>query len=452
MEKRSNVTDFTEGNVAGKLVRFATPLFLSSLLQIVYNTVDMVIVGNKMGKVGLSAVSVGGDVLNFLTFVAMGFSNAGQVIIARMMGEGERKKIGRFIGTMFHFLTVLSLAAGSVCFALREPILRIMHTPSESFGEALGYATVCMAGLVFIYGYNAMSAVLRGMGDSLRPFVFIGIASVVNVVLDLLFVMGLGMGGAGAALGTVISQGISFLGCAVYVIKKRDRYGLDLRAREFVRPDGGMLCDLVKLGVPMAIKNASISFSKLFVNSWINSYGVAVSAFAGVANKLGSIANLISNSFNAAGATMVGQNIGARKYGRIKRIVLSVYGVTVTVAAVLSAAILIFPRQIYGFFTSDGDVIDIGIRFLPIAVLLFFGSAARSGMNALINGSGNYKVNFATAILDGIVLRIGLALLFGLAFNMRETGFWLGDALAGYTPLWIGIVFYLGGWWKRGKE
>ena len=226
MEKRSNVTDFTEGNVAGKLVRFATPLFLSSLLQIVYNTVDMVIVGNKMGKVGLSAVSVGGDVLNFLTFIAMGFSNAGQVIIARMMGEGERKKIGRFIGTMFFFLTVLSLAAGSVCFALREPILRIMHTPSESFGEALGYATVCMAGLVFIYGYNAMSAVLRGMGDSLRPFVFIGIASVVNVVLDLLFVMGLGMGGAGAALGTVISQGISFLGCAVYVIKKRDRYGL----------------------------------------------------------------------------------------------------------------------------------------------------------------------------------------------------------------------------------
>ena len=219
-----------------------------------------------------------------------------------------------------------------------------------------------------------------------------------------------------------------------------------------MRPDGAMLGDLVKLGVPMAIKNASISFSKLFVNSWINSYGVAVSAFAGVANKLASIANLISNSFNAAGATMVGQNIGARKFERIKRIILSVYGVTVTVAVVLSAAILIFPRQIYGFFTSDADVIDIGIRFLPIAVLLFFGSAARSGMNALINGSGNYRVNFATAILDGIVLRIGLALLFGLAFNMRETGFWLGDALAGYTPLWIGIVFYLGGWWKRGKE
>ena len=139
MERKTNVTDFTEGSVAGKLVRFATPLFLSSLLQIVYNTVDMVIVGRKMGKVGLSAVSVGGDVLNFLTFVAMGFANAGQVIIARMTGEGEeeKKKIGRFIGTMFFFLTVLSVAAGTVCFALREPILRIMHTPQESFGEAM---------------------------------------------------------------------------------------------------------------------------------------------------------------------------------------------------------------------------------------------------------------------------------------------------------------------------
>mgnify|MGYP002700616686 CR=1 FL=1 len=125
--------------------------------------------------------------------------------------------------------------------------------------------------------------------------------------------------------------------------------------------------------------------------------------------------------------------------------------ITVSLATLFSILIVLFPEEIYGLFTSEPDVIEIGIRFVPIAVVLFYGSAARSGMNALINGSGNYKVNFATAILDGIVFRIGFALLFGLALGMKHYGFWLGDALAGFTPLWIGLVFYFSGSWKTRK-
>ena len=210
-----------------------------------------------------------------------------------------------------------------------------------------------------------------------------------------------------------------------------------------------MLGSLVKLGLPMAIKFASVMTSKLFVNAFINSYGVAVSAFSGIAHKLSSMTNMMSNAFNTAGSTMVGQNIGAGRFERVGKVMKSIFSITVSIDIVLSALMILFPEQIYGLFTTDPEVISIGIKYVPIAILTFFSSAARSGMNALINGSGNYKVNFATAILDGIVNRIGLALLFGLVLEMHAYGFWLGDALAGFTPFFIGIVFYYSGRWKK---
>ena len=248
-------TDFTEGDVHRKLVKFATPLFLSSLLQIVYNMVDMVIVGRKLGQVGLSAVSIGGDVTNFLTFIAMGFSNAAQVIIAQYAGAKERDRIGRFIGTMGTFLFLCAAGLSILCLSLRVPILRLMRTPDEAFEEALSYSMVCMLGLVFIYGYNAVSAILRGMGDSKRPFLFISVSAALNLILDIVFVMGFDMGGKGAALATVISQGVSFVSCAVFIAKNRERYGLSFTPADFLHVDGEMLKQLIGLGLPMAIKN-----------------------------------------------------------------------------------------------------------------------------------------------------------------------------------------------------
>ena len=450
--QKSAVRDFTRGNITSQLITFAWPLFLSNLLQVVYNMVDMIIVGNVLGQVGISAVSVGGDVTHFLTFVAMGFANAGQVLIARYVGSRQMDKLGRFVGTMFGFLMVCALGFSAVGLAFRTQMLQLMNTPAESFAGALDYSTVCMVGLVFIYGYNIVSAVLRGMGDSRHPFIFISIAAALNLVLDVLFVIGFGMGAGGAALATVISQTVSFVSCAVFLLRHRERFHLDIKPSEFIRWDQNMLGDLVKLGTPMAIKNAAIQVSKLFVNSWINSYGIAVSAFAGIANKISSISNLVSGAMNTAGSTMVGQNIAAGEFTRVKQILLRLAAITLSVALVISLVICLFPDAVFSIFTTEASVLELAPRYLPIAVLLFFGAALRAVMNALINGSGNYRINFVTAILDGIVLRIGLALLFGLALGMKHYGFWLGDALAGFTPFWIGVVFYFTGKWKRKVE
>ena len=422
----SFIADFTTGNVNRQLISFAMPMFLSHLLQIVYNMADMIIVGQILGKVGLSAISIGGDIMNCMTFIAMGFSSAGQVLIAQYIGAKQHDKLSRFVATMGTTLFVFAAGVSALGLWFRREIMELMHTPPEAFEEALAYCGICMAGIVFVYGYNAVSAILRGMGDAKHPFYFISLAAVLNILLDLLFVMQLGTGAKGAALATIISQGLSFLLCAAFIFKNRHRYHLHLSAGQFFRPERDMLYSLLKLGVPMAIKNAAVQFSKINMS-----------------------VNMVSNSFNTAGASMVGQNIGAEKYDRVRQIMFSVYRIMIVIAVAASVIINFFPAEVYGIFTDDPSVLAIGYEYIPIAILAFFSCAGRSGSNALINGSGNSRVNFVTAIFDGIVLRLGLSVLFGIVLDMKYLGFWMGDALANFTPLWVGMLFYHSGAWKK---
>ena len=262
------IADFTT-----QLISFAMPMFLSHLLQIVYNMADMIIVGQTLGKVGLSAISVGGDIMNCMTFIAMGFSSAGQVLIAQYIGAKQHEKLSRFVATMSAALFGFACCVTGIGLLFRREIMELMHTPPEAFAEALSYAGISMAGIVFVYGYNAVSAILRGMGDAKHPFYFISLAALLNIVLDVIFVMQLGTGAKGAALATILSQGVSFLLCAGFICKNRERYHLSLTFGQFFRPEKEMLLSLLKLGVPMAIKNAAVQFSKMFVNSWVNSFG-----------------------------------------------------------------------------------------------------------------------------------------------------------------------------------
>ncbi len=450
--RNSQIKDFTKGNVTSQLITFAWPLLLSNILQVVYNMVDMLVVGRAIGEAGTSAVTVGGDVTNLLTFVGIGFASAGQILIARYIGAREKNKIGRFVGTMSGFLFVCAVVISIFGVIFRRDLLDLMNTPIEAYEGALAYSTICVSGLVFIYGYNIVSAILRGMGDSKHPLVFIGISAFLNVVLDLLLVPK--MGAAGAAVATVVSQALSFLLCVGFLVVKRAEFELNITISDFIHWDKNMLLAFVKLGTPMAIKFASVMISKLFVNSWINSYGIAVSAFAGIANKIASIVNLFSNAMNTAGSTMTGQNIVAGEFKRVKKILKNVFVITFSISLVCSVFIVIYPEEIFGWFIKEGSVgvIDLAREYVPIALLMFLASSLRSTMNALINGSGNTAINFVCAILDGIVLRIGLAVLFGVALDMKHFGFWLGDALAGFTPFWLGVIFYFSGKWKKNAK
>ena len=442
------IRDMTKGPVVSQLFRFAMPLFFSNALQAVYNLVDMVIVGNYIGAAGMSAVSIGGDILHLLTFVAMGFSSAGQVIIARSVGVHDYERIRKTIGTMFTFLLSIAVVIAGVCFLLRHDILRWLNTPAASADFAMDYMVACICGLLFIYGYNIVSAILRGMGDSRRPFIFIAIAAVLNTVLDIWFVKYLGLKVFGAALATVIGQGVSFITAIIYLYRRRESFGFDFR-RESFRIDADAFRNLLALGIPMAIQSAAISFSKIILMAWINLFDVTYSALAGIFNKVNIVSGVISMSFTTAGSTMAGQNLAAGEHKRVNRILATVLAVGMGLAVLFTLVMVLWPSPVYRAFTPDKAVLAAaGVLTLPI-ILNFFGSATRSGAFSLINGSGRPKLNLAIALIDGVIARIGLAALLGFALHLDCFGFWLGDALAGFMPLVIGGVFYLSGRWKE---
>lgn len=440
--------DFTAGPILPALITFAIPLFLSNLLQSVYSMVDMAVVGQVVGETGLSGLSIGGEVLSVLTFLCLGLSGASEIIIAQYLGAGMKDRLSRFIGTMATFMFLCAIGVAALCLLLRAPILNMMNTPPEAWDQALNYSTACMFGLVFIYGYNTVSAILRGMGDSRRPFLFILIASVVNLILDVLFVAVFRWEALGAALATVISQAISFLCSLLYLYKKRAQLGFALAPEHFrIRADE--LLPLLKLGIPMAIRFAAILFSRIVVNAWINDYGVTVSAVSGIALKVDMVGINMGHAVATASSAMTGQNIGAGNYPRVSKILRSSFLLNAICFSAVILLVVCFPRTVFGIFTHDPNVLLVCMEYIPVSVVNLACSALRDSMNGFASGCGNYKYNFAVAILDGVVGRIGFALLFGIAMGMGYFGFWMGSAVAGAVPFVIGTFYYLSGTWKK---
>ena len=206
---------------------------------------------------------------------------------------------------------------------------------------------------------------------------------------------------------------------------------------------------LLRLGIPMAIQSASVSFSKMLLTSWINSYGVINSAVAGIFNKLGTMINVVGASFNATGGAMMSQNLGARRYDRVKGILGWVLIFGSSISFVFSVILVLFPTQVFELFTRDTAVLQAAPVIILPCVINFFGTAVRTMGFAMINGSGNSRLNFMVALIDGIIARIGISALLGFAAGLGSLGFWLGDALAGYIPLLIGLGYYFSKRWMK---
>lgn len=430
------------------LLAFSLPLMGCNLLQTVYNLVDMVVIGQFVGSTGLSAVTIGGDVLHQMTFLVMGFASAGQVLLSRFIGAGERDKVNNTVGTMFTFVLAGAVVISAVSLLFLDQILVLMNTPAEAMEAARAYCVTCVFGLIFIYGYNLVSAILRGMGDSRHPLLFIAVATVINLVLDLLFVAAFEWGAFGAAFATVIGQGVSFLWSLLFLYRRRVAFSFDFKPRSFV-PDREILPMLVKLGLPMSLQFGAIHFSMMFVNSFLNGYGVVVSAVTGIGTKLGSITSVVTNALATAGSSVVGQNLGARRYERVPLIIRAILTINLCFAALLAVLTVCFPRTVFGLFNSEPAVLDMAMSYIPVALIAYLGFALRSPFNALINGSGMAKLNLALGLLDGIIARIGLALLLGITAGLGIQGFWYGNALAGFVPFVIGLIFFLSKRWMR---
>ena len=448
MRTKSISKNFTSGSIPKQLLIFMLPFMASNALQVLYSTIDMIIVGEYVGTPGLSAVSQSSQILNFATMVCFGFSNGGQVLISQALGAGKRKEMSRIIGTLFSLISIFAVALSVVFLAAKGWILDIMNIPAESYAFAEDYLIICGAGLFFTAGYNMVSAVLRGMGDSKRPFLFICIASGVNLVLDVLFTGILKWEVAGAAWATIIGQAVSFLFSLWYLFRHKEEFGFDFSLESF-KISKHYTKMILSLGTPMAIQSGCINLSMLYVSSMVNDVGVVASATFGVGIRIDDIINKISQGIQFAALPMISQNIAAGEQKRAVKVVHCawIYSVIMTVVAMI--AYVVFGKQLFMIFSDDPAVHEMSGTFVKAILWMFPALAVMRGTGAFIQGIGNAKFSMVLALLDGVVLRIGLSWLFGIVLNWGFYGFVLGYALAPYGNAIPGMIYFLSGKWKK---
>ena len=450
MENKTMARDLTQGSVLKLLVRFSAPIVAANILMIVYTLVDMLVIGKFVGTAGLSAVSSAGDVMMLFTNFSMGVSSAGQIIVAQYQGKADKESVRKTIGTMFSFVAILSLTLTAIALPLTKPLLSVIHTPEEAWSMAVGYARICFSGLFFIFGYSSVGAILRGMGDSRHPLLFISIATITNMVLDVVFCGPMHMGAQGAALATVIGQGVSFLFSLGYLFRHRAQFEFDFRRTSF-RIDGTILKMIVRLGIPMALQHLAVNISVMYVAACINVYGVVISAMAGIGNKLRMVTGIFTGSVGTAGAAMTAQNIGAGKYERVRKIYLISLLTLVVACGVLGGIGALFPKTVVGLFDTNPAILEMAPRFMLINLVVCLSFAVYQPFIILINGIGYASFAFVTGIIDGLVARIGLVWLFGKALGYGYWGIWWGAAMAAYVVATIGFIYFASGRWKKRK-
>ena len=440
--------DFTVGSIPKQLFALMIPFMFSNALQVLYSTIDMIIVGQYVGTAGLSAVSQSSSILNFATMVCLGFANGGQVLISQAIGADKKKETNNIIGTLFTVILSMGALFSVVIILSKNIVIKVMNIPAESVAMSDDYLIICGLGMIFTAGYNMVSAILRGMGDSKRPLLFIAIASVVNLVLDILFTGMLGWGVAGAAWATILGQAVSFAFSIYYLYKNRVDFGFDFKLPSF-KPVVKYVKMILSLGTPMAIQSGFINISMLYVNALINSLGVVESATFGVGVRIDDIMNKISMGIQYAALPMISQNIAAKKEKRAQQVVHFAWVFSASFTVIFVSLYICFGKELFMLFSDDKAVHALSPTFIKAILWMFIPFAVMRGTGAFIHGIGNVKFGMLLSILDGVALRIGLSWLCGIYLGFGFYGFVLGYALAPYGYAIPSLIYFLSGMWKR---
>ena len=438
--------DLSQGHVVKQLIRFSMPCLLSNIIQSLYGMADMVIVGQFTGTVSMSGVNIGSQVTFLLTNMVFGLSVGATVLIGQYLGAGDRKSMKETIGTLFTSLLFLSLFLTVIMIALEVPLLRLIRTPAESFSEAKSYFFITMLGTVFIFGYNALSSVLRGMGESKNPLLFVSIACVINVGLDLLFVAVFHMGASGAAIATVFAQAISMILCILYL--KKNNFIFDFKRSSFGFHRERLKL-LLKIGIPASIQNVATSMSFLFLTGLVNTLGVTSSAAVGAVGKLNGFAILPAIAMSTSISAMSAQNLGA---GREKRAVQTMQiGMVIAICFSITIFVIVrlIPEACLSIFGNDREMIEKGVIYLGTFSLDYIIVPFLFCLNGLFIGAGHTTFSLINNTMSALLVRIPSAYLFGIVMNKGLAGVGLGAPTASFLSLIIAMIFFLSGKWKK---
>ena len=441
--------NLSEGNVAKQLILFSLPFLASNIIQSLYSVADMLIVGRFSGTTSMSGVNLGSQVTLILTNIVVGLCAGGTVLIAQYLGAKRRKDMQETTATLLTTLTIAAVAITVLMLILKKPILHLIQTPAESFAEADRYLTVTVLGLIFIFGYNVFSAVMRGMGDSKRPLYFVLIACINNVILDLVLVAGLKMGALGAAIATVFSQAVSMITCIVVMI--RNNFVFDFKPSSFIIKKEKAI-KILKLGTPTAIQNGVTSISFMIITTLVNIIGgVNASAAVGVVAKFNSFAVLPAVAMGASISTMCAQNIGAGKWDRA----VKTCKIGTVIAFCISGCIFIVAQtsfeHILRLFNDEPEMLKYGVQYIRTFSFDYLLMPFVFCINGLFTGAGHTAFSMVNNMLSAIILRVPVAVVFGLVLNLGLTGVGLGGPMASVGAIILIVVFLISGRWKENK-
>ena len=446
------VQDMTTGSPMSKLIQFSLPLLIGNLAQQLYNTVDSIVVGKYIGDTALAAVGTAGPILNLLLVLFMGVATGASIMASQYFGAKDRYGLSRVVGSTL----VLTLVSGLIMMAmglLASPaLIRLIAPPADVAEGAVIYLRIIFIGIVGGSAYNILSGVLRGMGDSFYPLMFLILACVLNIVLDILFVARFDMGVAGVAWATIIAQAISGVLCLVRLIGMKDLIDVN---RSTLIPDGPITRRLCLLGLPAGVTQALFSMSAIVVQSLTNSLGTAVIAANVAIMRVDGFAMMPNFTFGTASTTFVGQNIGAQRIDRVRQGIRDLMKLALITAGVLVACILLFGHHLIGLFTNTEDVIQIGISGLRWLALGYIAFAVSQVLQGAMRGAGETMIPMWISIITTIVVRLPLAYLLAALTRCETWPKGRPDALfASLLISWvlgmiITVVAHRKGAWRR---
>lgn len=445
--KRENV-NLTEGVIWKSLLTFTLPLLLSALLQQLYNTVDLLIVGRFAGKIDMAAIGASGAITVLVVALFMGLSTGASVLVAQHYGAKDRAALFKVVHTNFAIALYGGLVLTIFTVIFTPQFLAWIDTPPEVMGPAVRYMRILFAGLIPVMVYNMGSAVLRSVGDSVRPFNFLAIAAGLNIVLDLIFVGAFKMGAVGAGIATVLAQSVSGILVLLSLLKTTDIYRLRMKRIRFHKES---LERIVAIGLPAAVSGGLISLSNVIIQAQINVFGAQAIAGVAAASRVDGFVFTSLEAFALAITTFVGQNIGAKKPKRLKSGIITALVMTLLFVASVSSILVIFRTPLMKIFTSEKDVIFYGTKMIVILAPFYVIFSVTEVLSGAIRGSGTAVPIMIITLIGMFIIRLGWIFT---AMPMYKT---IDIICWSYPISWVftcimTLIYYFKGKWRKNMD
>ncbi len=410
--------DMTQGPAWKRILEFSIPMLLGNIAQQLYNTADTVIVGIYVGDNALSAVGSASPILNLLLALFVGISTGAGIVISQSYGARDREGLSKNIGNCISLTFVATIVIMIVGPLITRPMLNLLDTPASIIDWCADYLNIYFWGIIGFFFYNMLSGILRGLGDSVSALGFLLMAAALNVVLDLVFVAGFGMGVPGVALATVIAQGISAIACFIKLMRMGDIFDLNKSCFKIEKQYAGRI---ISIGVPSGITQAIMACSMMVVQSLTNSMGEMVIAANVIIMRVDGFAMMPNFSFGQAMSVYTGQNVGANQWKRVQKGVVQGTAIAQTVSTVITLILLFANRYLFAIFTDTPELIDLAGRMMRIMAVGYIAISITQSLGGIMRGAGDTVTPMWISILSTVILRVPLA--YGIAY-MTQSAQW----------------------------